>query len=569
MAPEPDPEPTPEPKLVGVYEFTVSGIASGEMTASAVRIDDSGEPVTLGTASGALNAVGDTLAIEFFQHGRVAFERRQIQNGNGHRYIWVSYRVRNATGAPLTNLTFIAAAAGWKYGDTPFSGLRKIDGSFADSTIANTIVPTGYSILGDGLRLKSPVPGILQVFDESEVASLPRPTGVRQLFPFGFVTGNVANPVSRVIPAATNAQQWDGVVHFAFRVPLQGTLSDDVDAFSIRTVAFQDTETRLTESIEEGQDTAAVRRLRERATAMGATTVTVLAGSPASSPSIPDYPGQRQICSVRTAGTAADPLSLITRPGPLADFMVLKPGETMDPCAAGFRTGTPGRPATNVPMQVWVRAVDLYGNMIPVRDTVYLEMDPASPPVEVTGPVGLNVNGAASIWMKFADYGNAVATIRGRRLLGTPNPIAIFGVTRTWTAGAGTNDWHAGANWNGGGAPMHLDSVFVPAAAPLYPQLAANVQIEGVTVENGATVSLGGFNLTAAANVATGTSGGINSSVGRLMLTGVGRTVRGNLPRMRVTGSYSLDGNVTTVAPLRVEAGRLRNASYRVRAVSQ
>jgi hypothetical protein len=59
------------------------------------------------------------------------------------------------------------------------------------------------------------------------------------------------------------------------------------------------------------------------------------------------------------------------------------------------RTGTPGRPATKVPMQVQVRATDLYGNTIPVRDSVYLEIDPGSPPFAVTGPTRLSVIGVA------------------------------------------------------------------------------------------------------------------------------------------------------------------------------
>ena len=36
-----------------------------------------------------------------------------------------------------------------------------------------------------------------------------------------------------------------------------------------------------------------------------ATTTTVLNGSPAADPFVTDYPGQRQICSARVAGTAA------------------------------------------------------------------------------------------------------------------------------------------------------------------------------------------------------------------------------------------------------------------------
>jgi hypothetical protein len=527
---------------------------------------DGDDAIPVSGASASLTQVGGGLVTEEASWGRFHYGGRQ--GPNGHRYIWISFRVRNSTGAPLNNVTFIPAISGATIPGTPINYLRKLDFTSADTAIAKFMVPTGQVILGDGLRMLSPVQDVLQVYEEAEVAGLTKPSGIQSYFPYGFVTRNTSTPNSRALPAATHNSQFDGLVHFAFRVPLQSDISLDVDGFGIRTVAFQDSEVRLTETIEEGQDSAAVRRLRARAVAMGATTVTVLAGSLAPSPSVPNYPGQRQICSVRTAGTPAAPVTYITNPGVHMDFMILKPGETMDSCAPGFRTGTPGRPATNVPMEVQVRAVDIYGNTIGVRDTVRLEMVPGSPPFTVSAPVQLSPAGVATMTMTFADYGAATCRVRGRRVLSTDNPISIFGVTRSWTAGAGTTSWHTGGNWAGGAVPMSLDSVWIPVAAPLQPTLGANVAIQGVDVENGATIAIGPFDLTAGGNVATGLSGGITGTVGRLILTGVGRTVRGVVPRLRVTGTYSLDGNLTTKAPLRVEAGRLRSTSFRIRTIS-
>jgi hypothetical protein len=39
------------------------------------------------------------------------------------------------------------------------------------------------------------------------------------------------------------------------------------------------------------------------------------------------------------------------------------------------------------------------------------------------------------------------------------------------------------------------------------------------------------------------------------------------LPRLLVTGTYSLNGNITVMQQIRVQSGRLRNQSFRIRQV--
>lgn len=568
-----EPEPKPEPKILGVYDFTIEGIGTDEITSSAVRVEEA-EDRTNGSGSASLTPVGNGLEVQQLTFSSVTDGTRG--NNDGHRYITITYRVRNATGTPRTNVTFLAVSANNTVPGTPYRQLRRFDGSAADDSIARQINPTGWTLIQDGGQMISPVQDVLQVFDEPEVSGIALPVGITGTFPFGFVVRNAYQANTRLLPAATQSDEWSGVLTIAFRIPLQRHTpgsSDgpqkDVHILTFRSLAIEDSETRMTESIEESTDSAAVRRLRARATALGATTVTVLAGSPASSPTTANYPGQRQLCNVRTAGPPEAPTNQITARAWIADFVILRPGETLHPCAAGFRAGTPGRPATNVPFTVTVAAIDRYGN-VKTRwaDTVRIATDPASPP-STTSPATPLLSGVQSLTITYSDYGNSLPYVMSPRFRGLPQPIPVAGVVRTWTAGAGTTSWHTGGNWLNGAVPMSLDSVFIPAAAPLFPQLASNVTIRGVTVENGATISLGAFDLTAGANVATGTSGGINSSVGRVILTGTAATVRGTLPRLRVLGTYSLDGNVTAVAPTRVEAGRLRNGSFRVRTVSQ
>jgi hypothetical protein len=555
-------EPEPQFLPLGVYEVTMTGIGTPEMQSSVTPL-----PPSTGV-SASLSAVSAGIAIEVVSPNTLI---EGIRGQGGHRYISFLYRVRNLTGGPLKNVTLVPIETASTISGTPFVHVRRVDGTDLPESVARRIVPTGATALGEDLRMKSAYPDVLQAYYESEMLTISTPAGVSNIFPYGFVVRSLQSADLRTLPQGSGPNDWGGSSTFAFRVPLQpGDNAQDAFTITFHLMAVQDSETRMTESSEEAGDTAAVRRLRTHATKIGASMVTVLNGSGRMDPAVPNYPGQRQICALRTAGTAAAPVTHINAPGPLANFRIYKPGQNRHFCQPYFTSGTATRPATNVPFSVTVAAMDRYGNVLAVPDTVSMQMLAGSPPSTVSGPVVL-ANGWASMTMTFSDYGTANCIVRGRRLIGEPTVVPVAGVTRTWTAGAGTVDWHTGGNWQGGAVPMSLDSVLVPASpagGAIFPQLAANVPIMGVSVENGATINLSAFNLTAGANVTTGTSGGISSTTGRLVLAGVGRTFHGVLPRLRVTGTYSLTGNVTTRAPVEVPLGRISNSSFRLQATS-
>jgi hypothetical protein len=166
--------------------------------------------------------------------------------------------------------------------------------------------------------------------------------------------------------------------------------------------------------------------------------------------------------------------------------------------------------------------------------------------------------------------GTAGATQQGA------SAFTIRGTSLTWTAGAGTTDWNTPGNWDRGVSPVAEDSATIPVVASgIYPALTANQSIGSIIVNDGGLLNLGAFDLTANADAISGlTSGGIVSSVGRLILTGLepgddGNATGGLMPRMRVTGYYSMSTNINAVAPFRVESGRLRNTSLRLRVISQ
>ena len=555
----PPPEPThpKAPTPVGVFEITVTAIGSDapRATITAVRPEQQG-------ASATLTPIASGVSFEQVSTGSFVEGSR---TGGGQRYLTFTFRARNGTGGALNNLTMMMVQRPSTIPGTPLSAVKKFDGTNVDTALAKLVVPTGATALGSDLvSMTSPYPDVLQVLTEGEVASITPPGDITGVFPYGYVVRNKNSNATRTLPATADPNQWDGVLTLSFRVPLQATSAQDLYQLTFQVLGVTDTETKMTESIEESQDTGAVRRLHDRATALGATTVTVLNGSPATDPAVPDYPGQRQICSPRTAGTAAAPVNTIVAPGAYSSVMVLMPGEGLDVCTANFRWGPASRPATNVPYTVTIKAMDRYGNVKTAQvDTVHLVETNGVP--ATMGAAAALVAGSASQTVTYSSYGSSLLVAQGKRLSGL-RAIPVAGVVRTWTAGAGTTSWHTATNWSPAAVPMPLDSVLVPVAAPLYPAIAANVSIAGVTVENAATISLGAFDMTASGSVKAGTTGGITNTSGRLFLAGTAQTVEGKLPVLRVTGTYSLTANVTSRAPIQVDAGRLTVSALRLQA---
>jgi hypothetical protein len=553
---------TTPPTPIGVFEVHLTGIGTDDMSSTARAVRDPAEG-----PSAVLTPIASGLQIEQVSASSFIDGAR---GGGGQRYVQFTYRVRNGTGGALSNLAILPVARATTISGTPISSMTRFDGGAVPSTVALQVAPTGAVALGSDLvTMQGLYPDVLQAYTEAEIASIAAPAGVTSIFPVGWSVRSKNTNANRTLPATSDPNQWDGLFTLSIRLPLQASATQDVFSVTVSLLAITDSEVKLTESIEEAQDTGAVRRLRDRATTLGATTVTVLNGSSALDPAVPDYPGQRLICSPRIAGTAASPVNTLTTAGGYARVLILSPGESVDPdkCAAYFRTGTASRPATNVPFTVTVKAMDRYGNVLTGQADTFRLAETNGVPATVGGSVAL-ASGSASLPVTYTNYGSSILSAVGRRLVGY-RPIPVAGVLRTWTAGAGTVDWHTNGNWSPAAVPMQLDSVLVPVAAPLDPVLSANVQIGGVTVEDGASLNLTAFDMTASANVKAGLTGGVTNSTGRLFLSGIASTVEGKVPTLRVNGTYSLTANVNARAPILVDAGRLTASGFRLQADSQ
>lgn len=559
------PDSTPAPLPLGVYEFTLTGMDGSEREG---HPSGTSRQILPEGASLALNTAPAGLAYEFLSSSSVTEGGR---GQDGHRYISATYRVRNMSGAPITNLTLIPAIRNTTIAGTAFTSLIRFNGTAASTAIASLVVPTGRVYI-EGDHMLSPTQDVLQVFTEPEVAAITLPAGTTSLFPYGFVVRSAADPNSRTIPSTTNANEWGGLLTFTFRYPLQTTGNDDPFTIGFTTLAVLDTETRLTESIEEAQDTAAVRRLRQRATALGATTVTVLPGSPAADPFVTDYPGQRQICSVRTAGAPGAATRTITAAAAYTRLAVFRPGQSLDPCAAYFFGGTPVPAQYGMPYATTVRAMDRYGNLRTAAvDTVSLTSSDGSSTMPARTALSA---GSATVNPTYITYGNSTLYATGRRLAAS-SPVFVNGMSRTWTGNVDTH-WFTNGDWVQNMHPGVQDSVVIPGDRPRYPALVQNVTTAGLTMSPGSTaqptVHLSSFDLTVNGDVALGTTGTFTGT-GRLILSGSSATVGGGLSNFDVrnlriieSGRYTASSNINvTGGRIVVQGGRLRNTSHRIR----
>lgn len=301
---------TTEDRALGLLEIAVTGIGTPEMRATAAL-------PTAPTGGPLLNLV-PVAEVE-----RSGIELRALSSGTftsgvrgvagSFRYVFVTFAVRNASSGgaaystPRQNLTFIAVSTPSTISGTPIKEILRFDGSPASTTDAQNWTPTGAAYLTIPQTISSLSPDVLQVFTESEVASFPVSAGV-SAFPYGFVTRHATATNTRTLAANPPPGVFDGFVTFAFKVPLPLSQSDDPYSVRLMVMAVDDTETRVTQSVEE-RDAPSQVAFEAKVAALSATGVTLLAGGSYSG-SVP----ARTLCGVRSAGTVSAPIAYVNGP---------------------------------------------------------------------------------------------------------------------------------------------------------------------------------------------------------------------------------------------------------------
>ena len=379
--PEQPPATSFAPALV---EVTISGIGSPQMTASvsapAVAVHSSSNGISY-SLSGPLSAGGSgdgSIELEPFTTGSFT---DGVRTPGSYRYVWATFRVRNAQkdgtayDTPRTNLTFFAATTAGTIGGSAIASMERFDGSPAIRSVATEILPTGSVYQQDGQTLSNR-PDVLQVISEGEAAAVVAPVGVGVL-PYGFVVRGTNG--GRTLPASPAAGQYDGVVTFAFKIPLQASAAEDPFTVTALFLAEDDSETRLTQSLEE-QTTTGEAAFLARAQAIGATMKTVLPGAGTYRG---DPIGTRTICSVRTAGPTGSPaaylinrvVASVTVSHPLPDWPLWAGGSVARDLGVVAVDGS-GTPVTDVSVQMnfgtpgvlTVRGSEGSVRMLPRRD---------------------------------------------------------------------------------------------------------------------------------------------------------------------------------------------------------
>ncbi|GGR39313.1 hypothetical protein [Deinococcus ruber] len=320
--------PTPSPsagiRSLGLMEVTLTGVGTSHMSAQAL-------PYHPGVQSQALTDLSGGLQLKYDSNG--------YSDRNGMRYAWATFRVRNAAanGTPYAsaqqNLTLLAVSTGnpstATIADTAVRNLKHFDGSaYTDplkTTLARSFVPTQKLDTSGNLNVVEQGAD-LQLLPESAVAdgqfSAPDSTpvsytdlGVNTVLPYGFVVRTPASDGTaqgRTLPDLTGdarpvAQQYDGLVTIAVKVPLQTPATDNPYTFSLVFEVVSDPTTRVTQSVEE-QNTAGNAAVSQRASTLGASVITTLPGS--TLPTSSNVSALDVQCTVRTAGSAGAPTAV-------------------------------------------------------------------------------------------------------------------------------------------------------------------------------------------------------------------------------------------------------------------
>jgi predicted outer membrane repeat protein len=295
-------------RSLGLVAITFEAAGTSAMSASAHWVRESrGLPYGFSPAS---SGSGPSFTLSPVEDGSASGIQLEPA-GHGYadsgstRYLSASFRARNAAtnGVAYTvarrNITFVAYITPSTRAQTAVASLERFDGSsYADASladdIARSVLPAhGVSGAGTAVKVVNELAD-MQALSESEVATLPTTDG--SPLAYGYVVRCVSNCAdARTLAANPASDQFDGVITFAVKLPIQATAADNPFRFTMMFEAVEDGTTRLTQSIEEQGTTQAV----DRAASLPNPTVTVLGNT--STPA--GRYGVERLCRVRTAGT--------------------------------------------------------------------------------------------------------------------------------------------------------------------------------------------------------------------------------------------------------------------------
>lgn len=228
-------------------------------------------------------------------------------------FISAKFNVSNLTGNALTELTLVAFHKSGNPGNQSDTAIKNIV-NFVGASLDNEVFARGIkpaNMVTGSLTLDAGNED-LQLFTEAEVSRLQTQANAvgeintstnEYLFPYGYVSRATGSSTSRTLSAGTNT----GTLNIAIRIPNNNAApNNSVRRFNMTFVAFdQPVATRVSESLEEqGANSGAVTRAN--ASNFNASRVAALQNSALH---VAKDGTKVNICQVRTAGTATNPLA--------------------------------------------------------------------------------------------------------------------------------------------------------------------------------------------------------------------------------------------------------------------
>jgi hypothetical protein len=290
--------PSKPARHLGLIKVTLSGLNGQTQNLSAKQVSvqqipNQQSPSKPGLSAKSLTLPDPTIGLAAVSFGSFTIGNRGV---DGVRYVSATLKISNTGSNPVSNLSFVAASISSPESSTiagtAVAVLSKFDGSpITDPNIAQAIKPTHHMVFDGTGASVDPKQAHMQIWSPTETAALGI-SGI-DLLNYGYVAQNRNG--GRSIPVGTDT----GLVTLSVKMPLQATASDDPFSVALLLLMLEDSETRVTQSLEEQNDNASVA---VRAAALGGSlgvggvpaVVNTMVGS--------SYPGVgRFVCNVQTA----------------------------------------------------------------------------------------------------------------------------------------------------------------------------------------------------------------------------------------------------------------------------
>jgi len=287
-------------QALGLFEITFTGGGSQPLTVRASRV---GGGAGQGLLSG--QTLSDRTGITLTPISRGTFDL------SGKRNVQATFGV-GVGNASVRNLTFLAVSTPDTIPGTPIRGnnFTRFDGTAAAPGIATLTTPSQPKLLDRNAAVVNQNAALFQVFTEAEVsdAAFPRPAGVTDVFPYGFVAQSSVSGARRLAANST-----DGQVTFSFDLPRQADNRDNPFSVSIMVEAVSDDVPALTQGVEQldAANTALVASHFRSLQAMTPAVPALLRKMGGCAVGVGTVPLTQHIPTVRTAGSAAAPTTVL------------------------------------------------------------------------------------------------------------------------------------------------------------------------------------------------------------------------------------------------------------------